>query len=62
MNKGISIARGDYIARMDSDDIAMPERLKEQIKFMDCNPDVGVCERDRRAGDVNPRFLEVSET
>lgn len=42
LNKGIQLARGEYIARMDSDDVALPERLEKQVKFMDANPDVGV--------------------
>lgn len=34
LNYGIEIARGNYIARMDADDIAFPERLKRQIKLL----------------------------
>ena len=34
LNKGIKIARGKYLARMDTDDIAYPDRLEKQIKFM----------------------------
>ncbi len=32
LNKGISIAKGTYIARMDADDVALPNRFKEQIE------------------------------
>ena len=32
-----------YFARMDADDISMPDRLEKQLKFMDRNPDVDVC-------------------
>jgi glycosyltransferase involved in cell wall biosynthesis len=35
LNKAIKIARSPYIARMDSDDISLPDRLKEQIAFLD---------------------------
>ncbi|MDD1777279.1 MAG: glycosyltransferase, partial [Candidatus Helarchaeota archaeon] len=38
-----SIARGDYIARMDSDDVSLPERLDKQVAFMDQHPEVGIC-------------------
>ncbi len=34
LNEGISQAKGEYIARMDADDISMPERFKEQIDFI----------------------------
>ncbi len=43
LNKGLNLARGEYIARMDADDISRPERLKCQVSFMDANPRVGVC-------------------
>lgn len=39
MNKAIEIAKGEYIARMDSDDISEKTRLEKQIKFMDENPE-----------------------
>ncbi len=42
-NKGIEQARGKYIARMDSDDIALPERLESQFNFMESHPDIAVC-------------------
>lgn len=42
-NRGLCQARGEYIARMDCDDISLPERLEKQVKFMDDHPEVGVC-------------------
>ncbi|MDR0603328.1 MAG: glycosyltransferase [Bacteroidales bacterium] len=33
LNKGINLAKGKYIARMDADDISLPNRLEEQIKI-----------------------------
>jgi len=42
LNKGINQARGQYIARMDSDDVAELSRLETQIKFMQENSDIGV--------------------
>ncbi|MFH0892342.1 MAG: glycosyltransferase family 2 protein [Candidatus Falkowbacteria bacterium] len=43
LNKGISLAQGEYIARMDADDISLPKRLEKQVAFMDKNPKIGVC-------------------
>lgn len=43
LNKGIDLARGKYIARMDADDVSLPDRLQVQVEFMDKNPDIGVC-------------------
>jgi len=43
LNRGIELARGKYIARMDADDISLPERLSRQIAFLEANPDVGAC-------------------
>ncbi len=37
LNNGIQIARGDYIARMDADDISYKNRLELQVKFLDDN-------------------------
>ena len=43
LNKGLSIVKGKYIARMDADDIADPERLEKQVACMEQNPGIGVC-------------------
>jgi glycosyltransferase involved in cell wall biosynthesis len=43
LNKGLKLAKGKYIARMDADDISLPIRLEEQVGFMEANSDIGVC-------------------
>ena len=43
LNRGLDACRGEYIARMDDDDIAYPTRFEKQIAFMRANPDVIVC-------------------
>ena len=42
LNKGLATAQGDYIARMDADDISLPERLGKQVDFLEAHPEVGV--------------------
>lgn len=42
LNLAISMARGELLARFDSDDVCAPERLAIQVAFMDSHPEVGV--------------------
>jgi glycosyltransferase involved in cell wall biosynthesis len=42
LNTGLGIASGEYIARMDSDDISLPERFEKQVKYLQAHPEVGV--------------------
>ena len=42
LNKAISLSSGKYIARMDADDICLPERLEKQFKFMEENRSVAL--------------------
>jgi hypothetical protein len=38
LNAGIAAARGEYVARMDADDISVPERLQKQVAYLDAHP------------------------
>lgn len=42
LNLGFKMARGKYIVRMDADDIMYPDRLKNQVEFMEKYPEVDV--------------------
>ena len=42
LNEGLDLCRGEYIARMDSDDISLPERFAKQVEYMDAHPECGV--------------------
>jgi len=43
LNRGLELATGEYIARMDADDISLTKRLNKQIKFLEANPKIGIC-------------------
>lgn len=42
LNQGLGLCTGEYIARMDSDDISLPTRFARQIEYMDGHPECGV--------------------
>lgn len=46
LNRGLGIAKGEYIARMDADDISLPGRLERQVAFLNANPDMIFCGTD----------------
>jgi len=39
LNTGLKLCRGEYIARMDADDVSYPQRFEKQVRFLDENPD-----------------------
>ncbi|RTL12959.1 MAG: glycosyltransferase [Neisseriaceae bacterium] len=43
LNLGVSLSSGEYIARMDADDISLPVRLLKQLAFMEKNPTIAMC-------------------
>jgi len=43
LNKGIDLANGKYIARIDADDICLPNRFEKQMDFFEKHPDYALC-------------------
>lgn len=42
VNRGLARARGKYIARMDADDVTIPERFAKEVRFLEDHPEVGM--------------------
>jgi len=40
LNRGLQVARGDYLARMDSDDICLPWRFSRQLQYLESHPEI----------------------
>ena len=65
LKKGVKLAKGDYIARMDSDDIALPHRLQTQYDFAIANPDIDIMgsfatDINEQGDDIGIRKMPVS--
>ena len=43
LNLGFQIAKGEYIARADADDVYPSDRLRKQVEFLDNHPEIDVC-------------------
>lgn len=54
LNKGIDMARGKYIVRMDDDDVSLPERIEKQVEFMEKYPQFAVAGTAYYMNDKNP--------
>jgi glycosyltransferase involved in cell wall biosynthesis len=57
-NRGLEAAGGEYVATLDSDDIALPDRIAKQVDFLEANPDYGLCGTFYRTIDSNGKFLK----
>ena len=42
LNRGLRLGAAPLVARLDADDVALPERLARQVAFLDAHPEVGV--------------------
>lgn len=42
LNEGIALAKGKYIARMDADDISLPNRIEQELRYLEENSDVDI--------------------
>ena len=57
LNRGVSAARSELLARMDADDLSLPERLERQVAFLDAHPEVALVGSCYRTIDEKGRAL-----
>lgn len=57
LNKGLQLARDEYIARIDADDIMLPTRLAKQVEFLDANPEIAVVGSHLRLIDEEEKYI-----
>ena len=62
LNHGMSLARAPYIARMDADDISMPERFERQVAFLDANPSIAIQGTQAAFMDENSNPIDSAST
>lgn len=62
LNEGVSLAKGDLIARMDADDIMMPTRLEEQVILLQNQPNVVAVGSDCEIIDMTGAVLRYHHT
>jgi glycosyltransferase involved in cell wall biosynthesis len=58
LNRALELARSPLLARLDADDVALPERLARQIEFLEAHPDVGLLGTGAR--EIDPSGREVT--
>lgn len=67
LNRGIKLAKGNYIARMDADDISLPNRIEKQMEYLLAHPDIvilgGQCKTiDTRDKTIGHKLFPVTDT
>lgn len=60
LNKGLLISQGEYIARMDADDISKSDRLEKTIYFFTVNPNIDFCSTLFSTIDENGNIKEIN--
>jgi glycosyltransferase involved in cell wall biosynthesis len=59
LNVGLSLAKGEFIARMDADDVCLPNRFALQFEYLNRHPDVGIVGTSCRIVDDSGSTLSI---
>lgn len=63
LNRGVLLAKGDYIARMDADDISRSDRILKEVNYLKTNPDVDMvstnCVYINEDGDISGEKSDI---
>ena len=57
LNQAIKISKGKYLARMDADDISLPERFEKQVDYMEKYPNIAVLGTNKNIMDENGNLI-----
>lgn len=60
LNEGIQLARGEYLARQDSDDVSLPSRLAKEVSFLENNPDIALVGSNYTVTDIRGKKLSTT--
>jgi len=60
LNKGLNMAKGKYIARMDADDVMLPHRLETQFQFMETYTNIDICGSYAECFGMSKRLMQYA--
>lgn len=58
LHEGVSLARGAYIARQDADDLSLPQRLQQQVGYLDAHPETVLVSCNLEMIDATGRVID----
>jgi glycosyltransferase involved in cell wall biosynthesis len=59
LNRALALATAPLVARLDADDVAMPERFERQRRFLDAHPEIGLLGTAVREVDADGREVRI---